>query len=253
MTNVTDPAIQPVTVEQLFALEHLFGAATVKAKISFALAQKILGSKGASKKAIAAVLGALDIELVLDPYAEERDWCLEFLTKAGAPIKGLEDLIIQPRLSDTAWLHPFPEGFGCNAIYENDGLWAFPKWRVHDDIDAVLIGTDLSARWAWVEPNLPGMLPDALTLGQSANTVDPSQTSIRLRTGMMHYALAHAKVGRIPAGGTICGGSRFQHGNVPYLYLAHDGEASVSHCDPDYEDGAYGVRQKFWQRLTFSV
>ena len=239
MYNATDPA----TIDQLFAIEHLLGRAVQKAGLTFGSAQMILGSKGSSQKAVSATLSALGIELALNPYAEERDWCMDFLSKRQVLTTGLDEAVIPERPSDTAWLIPMPAGYGCNQIF--DTLWTFAKWRWNNDIDGNLVDQDLSARFIWIEPNLPDLEPDARTLGQSANRADPDQQSVQLREGMMFYVIAHTKTGRVPdkKGVTICGGSRDRDGGVPYLYLDYDGGASVSRCHPDLAFGAFGVRQ----------
>lgn len=231
------------TTKQVLEIQALLGIAVYEAKLPFGVAQRILESKTGCRKAVGAAFAALGIELALNPYAEERDWCMDFLTKAGVPTTGLDEAITPERPSDTAWLIPLPLNVGCNQIY--DTLWIFPKWRWTEDLDGQLVSQDLTARWIWVEPNLPDLEPDLATLGQSANQADPDKRSIQLREGMMFYAVAYAQVGRVPDknGMTLCGGSRFRDGNVPCLDLYSNGKAGVDRCYPHDANDARGVRQ----------
>ncbi|MCW1888399.1 MAG: hypothetical protein KIH67_002495 [Candidatus Moranbacteria bacterium] len=239
MVNGTKPA----TAKQVVAIQQMLGQGVYGSDLSFDEAQALITDKRAQQALLRDVLTAWKLKRLINPYVEEQAWCLNFLQGAGVLTTGLDEAVVPERPSGTAWLIPLPAGVGCNHIFDN--LWNFAKWRWTDDLDGQLAKQDLSARWIWVEPNLPDLEPDKATLGQSANQADPEQQSIQLREGMMFYAVAYQKTGRVPdkKGYTLCGGSRYRDGNVPRLYLNDNGEAYVDRYGPDKAVGAHGVRQ----------
>ena len=239
MTHGTEPA----TVSQMFALNSLLGGAIADAKLSRKFVQCILRDKKVSRQAVSVALGALGMELMHDPYADEREEAMAFLSSRGAPTTGLDEAVTPERPGDNWWLMPLARDYGCNAIYDN--LWDFPKWRWTEDLDGKLAKQDLSAKFVWVRHN-EDLEPDQETRGKSANQADPNQTSIELRVAMMYYVRVYAKTSRIPdkLGVTLCGGSRYLVGDVPNLYLNDDGRAGVCRYHPDDCCDASGARQQ---------
>lgn len=154
--------------------------------------------------------------------------------------------VIIPSKPDGEWrLILVAKGMACDKVYDS---WTFPKWKyvVNGYIDAAVptnIRTASEHYAVWVRA---GVEPDAEFLGKSTAEVDPEmKIGMTLLERMVLEGKCFDEKGKHLdiVGATFCSGSRSADGDVPSVYLNHDGEVCVDWCNLGNVDAKYGARR----------
>ena len=216
------PQEKPGTPEQYANLTGEIAVAIAKAKPSFALMQKLLGRKKATRSAVAQVLAALEMKLQPDPRLlhSQKLWA-----KLGVAVE-VEELEI-PEL---------PNGLTEVAIIpqhlSNEELFALGKkhygdaWKYYGNLDDVKEEQARPKR-TYVLGYRDGKEPDTAHLGKSYDVATKEGLIFMTLKEYQCVALLHfaATTGHLDEKGWTITSS-----------VASDGYAWIAYWDPDYRE-----------------
>lgn len=180
-----------------------------------------------------------------DPFADTRlDWEAFYKKRYGWDVD-FSQVFIPSRPSLAHRLIIIAKGLTANMVY---GACSFKKWNyIEGSLDATVpnnIRTSTNGHYAiWV---LDGVEPDAEFLGKSTEVADPEmKIGMTLTERLLLEDKCFDETGKHLdiKGGTLCGGSRFADGNVPYVHLDGVGEVSLHWINLSYVDACFGVRR----------
>lgn len=145
----------------------------------------------------------------------------------------------------------------CDMIY---AVWAFSKWQgCIGSIDAKLDQSHeaRSSIGSYLVSVENGIEPDQKFLGKSVRTVDlDGALGITLRERMLLELMHFEATGKHldVRGGTLCSGSRYLDGEVPYVVFLSDGRVGVGEYRIAGSRVRYGVREAVLEgALTFKL
>ncbi len=197
-------------------------------------AQRIISQKGKLKKGIEALLreiaGSDEVSEMLTEWSR-------FYREVFSLETDFSDLVLPEKKEGFNWLIIMQEGMDANTLFEKCQE-RFKSWHYKDDLSDVTSDRTPHQTYAiWVRDRVEA---DEENKNKSANTIKKEGISgITLEERLLLELFYHWKTGkRLDIENyTLCSGSRFADGDVPYVDWDGD-EMSVNRCHPDssYDD-----------------
>jgi hypothetical protein len=238
-THETDRIV--ATSEQLAIFAGELAVAVAKAKPSFAHMQRVLGSKVATRKAVIAVLRALEIGDATDPRLAHSQ---ALWAKLGIPIDCCLDELTMPDI---------PEGWTGVAIIptlSNEALFGFCEkhflsWKYYDDLDSVTSEQSRPKR-AYVLGHHGGVEPDVAHRNKSYDQCTKEGLIFltlkeRLCIELLHFAATGEPLDKV--GITITSSLASDGGAFDAFWGLGDRKFLVGGYHPRDASATYGPRQ----------
>jgi len=175
-----------------------------------------------------------------DLYMDQREAWRKFYQKFFSLDVNVADAHIPDMPAEGNWrLLIIARGLTLNQVYDRMSK-AFKCWKYADDLDASVTKNARDAKETYAIWVRVGVEPDEKYLDKSANQADPD-----MKIGMTLLEIVYFdETGKHLdiVGWTLCTGSRYADGKVPYVYLVDD-KVRVGWSYPDHSGPRFGLRE----------
>ena len=184
---------------------------------------------------------------ISDMFVEEKEQWRKFYQKHFSLELNFSDIVIPEKPLEGNWrLLIIAQGLTLNQVFDSM-VREFNCWRYSDDLDKSVTKNVRDTKVAYAIWVRDGAEPDEKYLGKSTNQADPDmKIGVTLLERMIHEIIFFDEKGLHLdiKGVTLCTGSRYSDGDVPFVRWYLDGQkVGVRWYGVDNSYAAGGLRE----------